>query len=293
MLVEKGWRQWLFDVLNHVFLGALAIACVLPLVHLVAVSFSGRAAAEGYFVTLWPVDFGIRNYELAFRGQALQQSLIISIQRTVLGTAISLALTLLTAYPLSKTASRLKGRNIMMWLVLFAWLFPAGLIPWFLVIRSLGMLNTMWALVLPNGLPAWNVILMANFFRDVPTELEEAAIVDGASQWRIFASIYLPLSIPAVATMTLLSAVFHWNSWFDGMVLMTNRSRYPLMTYVREVVIQFEAMRQAADTQALEQIGTRGFKAALIVVATLPILCVYPFLQRYFVTGMRLGAIKG
>jgi putative aldouronate transport system permease protein len=181
----------------------------------------------------------------------------------------------------------------MMYLVLFAMLFPAGLIPWFLVINDLGMLDTMWALVIPSALSPWHVILLANFFGDIPPEMEEAAVVDGANQWTVLTRIYVPLSGPAIATMVLLSSVLQWNSWFDGQVLMSTAAKYPLQTYLRLIIVESNAIRQAVGAEGLASISNRGFRGAAIVLTTLPILFVYPFIQKYFMTGMRLGAIKG
>ena len=293
MIEEKSWASHLFDLCNHLLLIALAVLCIVPFIHVVALSFSSRAAAEGRFVTLWPIGFNLENYARVLQGSAFRQSVIITVQRTVLGTALSLMLTILTAYPLSKSASQLRGRNAMMYLVLFAMLFPAGLIPWFLVINDLGMLDTMWALVIPSALSPWHVILLANFFGDIPPEMEEAAVVDGANQWTVLTRIYVPLSGPAIATMVLLSSVLQWNSWFDGQVLMSTAAKYPLQTYLRLIIVESNAIRQAVGAEGLASISNRGFRGAAIALTTLPILFVYPFIQKYFMTGMRLGAIKG
>jgi putative aldouronate transport system permease protein len=215
------------------------------------------------------------------------------VQRTVLGTLINMTLTILAAYPLSKTAQEFKGRNWFMWILVIALLFNGGLIPWFLVVRNLGLINTLWALVLPGALPVWNVILLMNFFREVPKELEEAAIIDGASYWNTLWYIYLPLSVPALATLTLFAAVGHWNSWFDGMILITKNAQYPMMTFLRTVVIDMNLQILSVNIEDIYNLSDRSIRAANIIVATLPILIVYPFLQRYFIHGIRLGAVKG
>jgi putative aldouronate transport system permease protein len=180
-----------------------------------------------------------------------------------------------------------------MWILLVALLFNGGLIPWFLAIRSLGLLNSIWALVLHDALPIWNVILLMNFFRELPRELEEAAIIDGASYWDTLFHVYLPLSVPALATLTLFAAVGHWNAWFDGMVLMTKNENYPIMTFLRTVVIDLNLQVLSVNPEDLYNLSDRSIRAANIVVATLPILMAYPFLQRYFIHGIRLGAVKG
>jgi len=267
----------IFDIVNHLALLLLAILCVMPLVHILAVSLSDRSAVAAGFVGLWPIRFTTVAYRAVLGDRVLYDAFVISVKRTLLGVALDMALTILTAYPLSKTTGEFRGRDLFMWIVLFAMLFGGGLIPWFLVIRRLGLLNTVWALVLPNALPLWNVILLMNFFREVPKELDEAAMIDGASHWRRLEAVYLPFSSAALATLTLFAAVNHWNAWFDGMVLMWDVGKYPLQTFVRAARMQ----------------GGRAQNAARIMIATLPILIVYPFVQRWFVTGIRLGAIKG
>ncbi len=293
MVLEKSWSSRLFNIAIYFVLGLIGLLCLLPLLHLVAVSLSNRSASVGGFVTLWPVGLTLFNYHEILLAGPVYRALFVTIERVVLGTAINMALTVLAAYPLSKSAQEFKGRNWFMWILLIALLFNGGLIPWFLAIRSLGLLNSIWALVLHDALPIWNVILLMNFFRELPRELEEAAIIDGASYWDTLFHVYLPLSVPALATLTLFAAVGHWNAWFDGMVLMTKNENYPIMTFLRTVVIDLNLQVLSVNPEDLYNLSDRSIRAATIVVATLPILMVYPFLQRYFIHGIRLGAIKG
>ena len=293
MVQDKSWASRLFDLSNYFLLLLFGLLCLLPMVHMIAVSLSNRAASMGGFVTLWPVGFTGRNYQEILSAGPVYQAFLVSIQRTVFGTLINMALTVLAAYPLSKTPKELRGRNWFMWIMLIALLFNGGLIPWFLVIRNLGLLNSLWALILPGALPIWNVILLMNFFRELPKELEEAAIIDGASYWDTLWYIFLPLSIPALATLTLFAAVGHWNAWFDGMILITKNAQYPIMTFLRTVVIDMNLQILSVNNQDIYNLSDRSIRAANIVVATLPILIVYPFLQRYFIHGIRLGAVKG
>ncbi len=293
MIREKSIGSRVFDIANLLFLCLFGLVCLLPLVHVIAVSFSHRAASMGGFVTLWPIGFTTRNYAEILKAGPVYAAFLISVQRTVLGTALNMAMTVLAAYPLSKTAKELRGRDVLMWVFLFAMLFNGGLIPWFLVVRKLGLLNSLWALVLPGALPIWNVILLMNFFREIPKELEEAAIIDGASYWRTLWHIYLPLSVPALATLTLFAAVFHWNAWFDGMVLIMDNAKYPIMTFLRTVVVDMNLQVLSINIEDIYNLSDRSIRAANIVVATIPILIVYPFLQRYFIHGIRLGAVKG
>jgi putative aldouronate transport system permease protein len=293
MVREKSLASRLFDMANILLLVLIGLACLLPMLHILAVSLSNRAASMGGFVTLWPVGFTTQNYEEIFKAAAVYRAFLISIERTVFGTAINMVMTILAAYPLSKSSRELRGRNFFMWMLIVAMLFNGGLIPWFLVIRNLGMLNTLWALILPGALPIWNVILLMNFFRDIPQELEEAAIIDGASHWNTLFYIYLPLSVPALATILLFAAVAHWNAWFDGMVLIMDNARYPVMTFLRTVVVDMNLQILSINQEDLYNLSDRSVRAANIFVATLPILLIYPFLQRYFIHGIRLGAVKG
>ena len=220
------------------------------------------------------------------------RSFLISVLRILSGTSLNMILVILTAYPLSKTARVFKGRTVFIWFFVFAMLFDGGLIPLFFVVRSLGLLNTLGALILPNAVPIFSVILMMNFFRNVPKELEESAVIDGASHWRVLWHIYIPLSLPAIATLTLLSAVNHWNAWFDGLIYMTDSANYPMQTFLRTVIVTLDLTQVGINPQDLQRLSDRAIRGAQIIVATVPILIVYPFLQRYFIAGIKLGAVK-
>jgi len=207
MIRESGWFSRLFDSFNYVFLALFALLCLAPMVHIFAVSLSGRAPATAGFVSFWPIDFTLENYQEVIGSRTFLRSFFISVARVLTGTSLNMVLIILTAYPLSKTPRAFKGRVIFIWFFVFAMLFDGGLIPTFLVVRGLGLLNTLGALILPNAVPIFSVILMMNFFRSVPKELEESAVIDGASHWRTLWHIYIPLSLPAIATLTLFAAV--------------------------------------------------------------------------------------
>ncbi len=292
MIRESSRFSRLFDSLNYVFLTAFALLCLAPMVHIFAVSLSGRAPATAGFVSFFPIDFTLENYNEVMGSRTFLRSFTISIIRVLTGTSLNMALIILTAYPLSKTPRAFKGRTLFIWFFVFAMLFHGGLIPTFLVVRSLGLLNTLGALILPNALPIFSMILMMNFFRNVPKELEESALIDGASHWRVLWHIYLPLSLPAIATLTLLSAVNHWNAWFDALIYMTDTANYPMQTYLRSVVVELDLTNVGIDPRDLQRLSDRAIRGAQIIVATVPILVVYPFLQRYFISGIRLGAVK-
>ena len=293
MIQEKSFWNRLFDVSNYFFILSITLLALIPLVHVLSVSLSTPSAATGGYVTFWPIGFSLNAYEAIFKTQSVFRAFIISVERTVFGTILSMFLTVITAYPLSKTPHELKGRNIFIWIFVFTMLFNGGMIPRFMVIRNLGLLNTIWALILPGAISVWNIILMMNFFKEVPKELEEAAILDGASPWQVLWKVVFPLSLPALATLALFTAVWHWNSWFDGMIYMTNSANYPLQTYLRTVVIQMNNVTLNVNATDVAKLSNRSLHAAMIFVTTLPILVVYPFLQRYFVSGIKLGAVKG
>ena len=292
MIHDKGWFSRSFDSFNYVFLTVFALLCLAPMVHIFAVSLSGRAPATAGYVSFWPIDFTLENYEEVMGSRTFSRSFIISVVRVLTGTSLNMALIVLTSYPLSKTPRVFKGRTIFIWFFVFAMLFNGGLIPTFLVVRSLGLLNTLGSLILPNALPIFSMILMMNFFRSVPIELEESAVIDGASHWRVLWHIYIPLSLPAIATLTLLSAVNHWNAWFDGLIYMTDTANYPMQTFLRTVVVELDLTNVGIDPRDLQRLSDRAIRGAQIIVATVPILVVYPFLQRYFISGIKLGAIK-
>jgi len=293
MIREKDWRNVAFDIFNHLVILALGLLALAPLVNLLAISLSSSAAAMGGYVTFWPVDFTLENYNAIINSSAVYRAFLISVQRTVLGTVISMFFTVITAYPLSKTMKEFKGRNIFAWMIVFTMLFDGGLIPGYMVIRNLGLLNTIWALILPMSVSAWSIILLMNFFKEVPRELEEAALLDGANHWQILWKIFVPLSTPALATLALFIAVFHWNSWFDGMIFMTDNANYPLQTYLRTVVIDLNSTTLQMDATKVDSLSQRSLRAAMIFISTVPIMVIYPFLQRYFVTGIKLGSVKG
>lgn len=285
----------MFKGLNYLALSVVGLICLLPLFHFLAVSFSDRAASVGGLVTFWPVRFTTASYKLVLQAPLFYRSLTVSAQRIVFGVSLQMAVTILMAYPLSKTSKIFKGRNIFMWLLLIGLFTDWGIIPWWLVIRSLGLMNTIGALIIPPALMPYNVILMMNFFREIPQELDDAARIDGASHWERLLQIYVPLSIPAIATLTLFSAVFHWNSWFDGMVLIYDVDKLPLQTFLRSVVIGLDTSNLALQPATAQFLlySDRSIRAASIFLSIIPVLVLYPFLQRYFVTGIKLGSIKG
>lgn len=291
MIHERSLGSRLFDIANVVFLGFLGLLCVFPLVNLVAISLSGRAAVQGNLVTFWPIGFNVANYTQIMSDSQFLRSFEISLARVVVGTTINMLLIVFTAYPLSLDLG-FRGQHFFKWLLVGAMLFDGGLIPRYLVIRDLGLLNSLWALVLPPAVQVFFIIVMLNFFRSLPKELAEAATVDGASHWRILFNIYLPLSVPGLLTLGLFCAVFHWNSWFDGLIYMNSAKNYPLQSYLQTFLTGRDMGSFQANPQQMANLSDQALHAAQIVIAIIPILIVYPFLQRYFVTGLTLGSVK-
>ncbi|MFS0728258.1 carbohydrate ABC transporter permease [Paenibacillus sp. 1P07SE] len=281
-----------FSAFNYTFLAVLSILCIIPLIHILAISFSGKAPANANLVGLLPVDFNLDAYAKTLDNDNFLNSLWVAVQRTALGTLISMAVVVLAAYPLSKENSSFRRRNFYTWFFVFTMLFNGGLIPFYILIQKLNMMNTLWVLILPTAVNVWNMILMLNFFRRVPRELEEAAFIDGAGHLRTLISVYLPVSLPAIATLSLFAMVFHWNSWFDGLIFMTDHKNYPLATFLQTVIVQQDFSKVAARPEDLENISQRTVKAAQIFIGMAPILIVYPLLQRFFVKGIVIGAVK-
>ena len=283
-----------FNFLNILLLVSVSLLCLLPLVHILAVSFSKSSAAAAGVVKLWPVNFTINSYQFILKKPEFLSSMNITLIRVIVGTTLSMLLTVLSAYPLSKDRRALKFRTGYAWFFVFTMLFSGGLIPWYMTIKYLGLLDSIWGLILPSALPVYNIILLLNFFRSLPVELEESALMDGAGYWKVLWKIFVPLSMPALATVGLFTIVGHWNSWFDGLILMNSPSNYPLASYLQTVIRGVDLTKLTGqDILTLASVNDRTAKAAQIFVGTIPILLVYPFLQKYFVKGIVLGSVKG
>ncbi|TLS52494.1 carbohydrate ABC transporter permease [Paenibacillus antri] len=295
MQYKMSFGRSVFVAFNYIVLVGFALLCLLPMVHLLAISLSSGTAAAAGFVTLWPVDFTFKAYEYVANKPEFTRSMIVSFQRVLIGVPLDMLLTLLIAYPLSKDARTLSFRRGYIVFFMITILFGGGLIPWYMVIKMTGLLDSIFALILPGAVSVFNVILLFNFFRNLPKEIEEAAYIDGAGHWYTLWKIFVPLSMPAIATLILFTTVGHWNSWFDGIILMNRTENYPLQSYLQTVVVQqgLERMITIQDTALLQEVSNRTNKAAQIFIGALPILLVYPFLQRYFMSGIVLGSVKG
>ncbi|MFI3212556.1 MAG: carbohydrate ABC transporter permease [Eubacteriales bacterium] len=285
-----------FDMFNIVFLGVLSLVCLLPFINLLAVSFSSSTAVAAGKVSFIPIDFTLASYEFAFKDGKFMSALWISIKRVGLGVFINMVLMVLTAYPLSKTKDELAGRNWYTAFFVITMLVSGGMIPTYLVVVKAGLKDSIWSLILPGGLPVYNMLILMNFMRNIPKEIEEAAAIDGASPVVILCRVILPILKPALATVGLFCIVWHWNDWFGGMVYMNNPENYPLQTYLNNLLTNFEEMMQRSNgnyTQVLAMMNVRTGRAAQLFLGALPIMCIYPFLQKYFTKGLVLGSVKG
>jgi ABC-type glycerol-3-phosphate transport system permease component len=293
MVQDRTFGSRLLDSVILFFLILAALLCVLPLWYTLCLSLSEKSAATAGLVSFWPIGLNITSYKTIVADSKFFKAFLTSLERVALGTLITYFVVILMAYPLSKTSKEFKGRNFFMWVLVFTMLFNGGLIPWYQTMKSLGLINSIWGLVLGNSVPMFSVILVMNFFRNLPKELEEAAVVDGAGPWFILFKVVVPLSVPVLATIALFSIVYHWNEFFNGLVLTTKSSRYPLQTYIQQMVVNLNVGVMTEDQyKRMNELSNQTLNAAKIFIAMIPVLCIYPFLQRYFINGITLGSVK-
>ena len=271
---------------------------LVPMLNVVALSLSSSSAVAANAVGLWPVDLTLAAYERIMSDQQFWRSFGISVIRVVISLLLNLVMIVTMAYPLSKSKKVFRTIKLFMSVIFFAMLFSGGMIPTYLVVRNLGLLNTIWSLILPSAVPIGSVILVMNFFRGIPKSLEESARIDGANPLQILGRIYIPMSLPCLATVSLFSIVGSWNDFFSGLIYMTKTENYPLMTYIQTLSVNIaETMQQAGNLtseqlQSLLAVSDRNLNAAKIVVAVVPLLIIYPLLQKYFVQGIVVGSVK-
>ena len=286
-----------FDIVNAAFLTLVCVTCVLPFVNLLAISFSGTAAVQAGRVAFWPIDFTTASYDYALKGGKFLTALWVSVKRVFLGVSINIVLMVLTAYPLSKAKKDLPGRNFFMAYFVITMLISGGMIPTYLVVSRLGLKDSLWALVLPGALPVYNMIILMNFMRGLPDEIEEAARIDGASPIKILIRVILPLLTPALATVGLFCVVTHWNDWFSGSIYMNSPSLYPLQTYLQTLLQNFEQLLRENNGRDIQRLiammNARTGRAAQMFLGAIPVMLIYPFLQKYFTTGLVMGSVKG
>jgi putative aldouronate transport system permease protein len=282
------------DIIIYIILILLGLSCLLPLLNTVALSFSSSAAATAGQVGIIPVGFTLKSYHKILNDTQFWRSFMISVIRVILGTTLNIFLVITMAYPLSKSRSEFKAQGVYVKFVIFAMLFNGGMVPTYMVVQKLGLLNSIWSLILPGAVGTGNIILMMNFFRGVPKALEEAAEIDGANPLQILWNVFIPASKPCIATIVLFCVVGHWNDYFTGILYITKVHNYPLQTYIRMIATTFD-ISKITDIKKLEEflaVSERTLNSAKIVVSVIPLLLIYPFLQKYFTAGLVVGAVK-
>ncbi|WP_248926569.1 carbohydrate ABC transporter permease [Paenibacillus hamazuiensis] len=285
----------IFDTTNIIVLGMIAIITLYPLYYVFVVSFTDPAEyiqKQGFI--LFPENWTLASYKYLLSTSAFKNATMVSVFLATVGTALSLVVTAAMAYGLSR--KRLQGRRIIMLMILITLLFSPGLIPPYLLVRDLGLINSIWSLIIPVLTSGWYVILMKSFFDSIPVELEESAVIDGSTDIGVFFRIVLPLSLPALAAFGLFYAVAYWNTFFHAVLYINDHAKWPLQLVLRNMLIDSSTQAggsAAAEMMSEQNIPAETLKMAAVVIATLPILCVYPFLQKHFAKGVMLGSVKG
>ncbi|WP_315792486.1 carbohydrate ABC transporter permease [Paenibacillus sp. BIC5C1] len=296
MRLSNGDR-WFVGII-YVSLALFTFIALYPFWNAAVISFnSGTDTMQGG-ITFWPREFTLENYHVVFKDERLIDGFIISVLRTLLGTLLSIVATAILAYGISKR--ELMGRNFYMVTCIITMYFSGGLIPNYLLIRELGLMNSFWVMVIPGIISVWNMIIFRTFFKGIPPGLEESARIDGSSNWGVFIRIVLPLSGPVIATLSLFTAVYHWNDWFAPSIYISNTDLLPIQTKLQQILNanimmeQMQNMDAAAQGRmsAMKTVTTKSLSMSTMMVATIPILCVYPFVQKYFVKGVLIGSLK-
>lgn len=296
-LKKINWRQQrtngeiIFDWLNNLLMIAICFVTLYPIWYIIVNSLNEGADAMLGGIFWWPRKFTMQNYITVFQNSGISKAFIVTILRTLIGTVTNVFFTAMVAYPLSK--SYLVGRKFYMTMGTITMFFSGGLIPSFLLYKNLQLLNTFWVYIIPALFNFFNLIIFVNFFREIPSALEESACIDGATDWTVFVKVILPLSKPVLATIALFTGVYHWNDYFAGVIFINNPSLQPIQTFLYRIVAETGSTQMLAATGNITRTTTSlSIKLATMVVTTLPIVCVYPFLQKYFVKGIMIGAVK-
>jgi putative aldouronate transport system permease protein len=301
VVMNRSSSRRAFLAANTLFLTLAAAICLFPMIHLLALSFSSARAAAAGRVSLFPIEFTLSSYRYVAQKSEFWRSFAVSLQRIAIALPLTLIITVLAAYPLSKNKQRFHARPYYTYFFLVPMLFSGGLIPLYLVIRQVGLIDRLLGLILPQTVVVFYCILLMNFFRDMPKEIEEAAIVDGAGPIGTLVRVILPLATPPIATIALFIIVGHWNEWFMAIIIMNTPEKYPLQTYLQSVIapgaaelaVSSQSAMSPAELARMREISDRTFKSAQIFVAMIPVLMIYPFLQKYFTKGLVLGSVKG
>lgn len=277
-----------------VILLVLSAICLYPMWYTVIMSFSDKVYVDAGKVWILPIGFNLKSYNKILQDEVFFKAMWVSVKRVIVGCSLNMFMLVITAYPLCLPKHKFPEGVFFKWFFMANMMFSGGLIPFYVLMRQYHLFDSFWVLILPGALPVWNMILMVNFFRNVPYELNESATIDGANPLQILFRIYVPLSIPSLACLFLFAFVAHWNAYFDGLLYINDTAKQPLQTYIynMNVTLDYTTMT-SKDIIALAQTSDKTLNAAKVIVAMVPILLVYPFIQKYFTTGMTLGAVKG
>lgn len=282
-------------VFIYIILSFITLLVLYPLYFVLIASISAPETVMRGEVWIWPTELSFVGYERLFANSELMRGFLNTLLYTTTGTALNVMMTIAAAYPLSR--ADFNGRGIFTAIIVFTMFFSGGMIPNYLLVKELGMLDTIWAMIIPSAVSVWNIIIMRTFFQNsIPKEMQEAAFIDGASNMRVLWRIVLPLSGPILAVMVLFYAVGHWNSYFSALIYLSDRSNYPLQLFLREILVQGQMQEMvdiSDDSLARSLMDAEAIKYAAVIVTNLPMLLLYPFLQKYFVKGVMIGAIKG
>lgn len=293
MVGQNTAKQKIVDWILRVILLIAALSCLIPILNTVAISFSSKVYANEVF--LIPKGFTTASYKEILKDEQFLRSFWVSVKKVVIGSTLQMLMTILMAYPLSKSRRIFPARGHYMRAIIVCMLFSGGTIPWYLVIKMLGLIDSFWALVLPGCVNISNTIIMMNFFKGLPPSMAESAAIDGATPLTTLFRIYVPLSTPSIATLSLFTIVGHWNGYFDGMILINDPKKMPLQTYIQSLVADISNKINSMTPEEIlqySQISNMTFNAAKIVVAMVPVMVIYPVLQKYFVKGLVMGAVK-
>lgn len=295
MKVKHSVSYYVYQVFNTVFLACVALSCIFPILHVLSMSLSSSSAAMAGRVAFAPVELSFAAYEYLMKKNDFFRSVGIAGMRVLVGTAVNMILIILTAYPLSRASTHFRARTFYMTYFAITMFLGGGLIPTYMVIKNLHLLNSFWALILPCAMNIWNVIIMMNFIRGLPRAVEEAAFVDGANHFQTLFRVILPMSKASLASLLLFSMIGHWNAWFDGMFYMNSPNKYPLATYLAtQIIDNNQSMGNMTPEQLamLANLSNKTVRSAQLFISIVPILVVYPFLQKYFVSGITVGSVK-
>ncbi len=296
MKIKKSKGRILFEVINFIIIAFLTISCIVPIINILAYSFSSSQAIIENRVSIIPQDFTLQAYKYVLSNARFWTSMKVTVLRVVFGVIVNVIMIMLVAYPLSKPDHKFHARKYYVAFMLCVMLFSGGMMPTYFIISKTGLIDTLASLILPGAVPVFSCIVLMNFFRGVPEELEESALLDGANQFQILLKIYLPISKPSIATVTLFALINHWNSWFDGLIYSNHTENYPMQSYLQTLVTSTSFSLEDMDVDRMldmMNVNETNMQSAMIFISIIPLMLIYPFLQKYFTTGLTVGSVKG